>query len=63
MNENIQEKLVEELSEILSSDDDEVDEACLAKMAYLEQVIKEAARLIPPILMIARETTADIKLG
>ena len=63
MNEKTQDKLVNELKEILSSDDDEVDEASLAKMTFLEQVIKEAARLIPPILMIARETTANIKLG
>jgi hypothetical protein len=33
------------------------------KNDFLEQVIKEAARLIPPILLLARETTANIKLG
>lgn len=63
MNPKIQEKLFNELSGILTSDEDEVDEINLSEMIYLEQVIKESARLIPPVLIFARETTKNIDLG
>jgi cytochrome P450 len=61
MNPQEQEKVHEEISSILSSETDGVDEEKLAKMVYLDLVIKETLRLIPQALSFARETTEDVQ--
>lgn len=63
MNPEKQEKLCSELKEILSSDDEDVTEEHLSKMIYLDQVIKEGARLFPPVPIMAREIAKNIELG
>lgn len=63
MNQDAQEKVVAEMSSILSSHNDNVDDECLSKMIYLDLVIKESLRLIPAVLMTARETSEDVELS
>lgn len=63
MNPKVQEKLLMELESVLISGNDEINEENLNEMVFLEQVIKEAARLIPPVLILAREVTKNIGLG
>lgn len=63
MNPEIQDKLVTELKEILKSENDEVDEGTMKKMIYLDMVVKEAGRLIPAVLIMAREVSGDIDLS
>jgi cytochrome P450 len=63
MNPQEQEKVHDEISSILTSEFDELDEEKLAKMDYLDLVIKESLRLIPQALSFARETTEDVQLS
>jgi cytochrome P450 len=63
MNPQEQEKVHDEISSILTSETDEVDEKMLAKMVYLDLVIKETLRLIPQVLAFIRETTEDVQLS
>lgn len=62
MNPSVQDKVVDELKSILT-EDEEVFEAKLNEMVYLDQVIKEAMRLIPPVIVQSRQATQDIKLS
>jgi cytochrome P450 len=63
MNPKEQEKVHNEISTILSSEANEVDEEKLAKMVYLDLVIKESLRLLPQSLGFAREAINDVKLS
>jgi cytochrome P450 len=63
MNPIEQTKVYDEISSVLSSETDEVDENKLAQMKYLDMVVKEALRLIPQILIYAREAMEDVKLS
>jgi cytochrome P450 len=58
-----QTKVYNEISSILSSETDEVDEDKLAQMVYLDMAIKEALRLIPQIMIYAREAMEDVELS
>ncbi|XP_050542515.1 cytochrome P450 4c3-like isoform X2 [Daktulosphaira vitifoliae] len=62
---DVQNKLVEELNEIYSSDDSckfpSYEDLC--KMKYLECIIKETLRLYPPIPYIGREVSKQTKIG
>jgi cytochrome P450 len=62
MNPQEQEKVHEEISSILSSETDEVDEEKLSKVIYLDLVIKESLRMLPPSLFLGRETAEDVQL-
>lgn len=62
INQNHQELVVEEMRSILDSADCDVTYAHLAGMEYLERVIKESMRLIPPIPMIGRKPSTDIEV-
>jgi cytochrome P450 len=63
MNPQEQEKVHAEISSVLSSETDEVDEQKLAQMVYLDLVIKETLRLIPQALNFIRETEKDVELS
>ena len=63
MNQQVQEKLAQEVMSVISCDDDDLDEEKLAKMVYLDMVIKESLRLIPAGLFMGRLATDDITLG
>lgn len=62
MNQKHQDLVIDELHSIFESADCEVTQAHLADMKYMERVIKETLRLLPPVPFIARQTTADIEL-
>lgn len=63
MNPEIQEKIYEEICDMLKSPDDEVTEEMCNKMEYLERCIKEGLRLFPAAVIIARKSTHDLKLS
>lgn len=62
INQKHQELVVDELRWIFDSTDRDVTQADLAKMKYLERSIKESLRLLSPVPIIGRKTTADIPL-
>lgn len=63
MNPEHQEKCYEEISNTLSSPDDEVTEEMCSEFKYLERCCKEGMRLIPAAVILARQVKEDIKLG
>lgn len=64
MDQNAQDKVVEELNGIfLSKDDYEMDEEKMTQMVYLELVVKEAMRLFPVNPMYGRKATSDVQLS
>lgn len=63
MNQRCQDKLADELKSILSTDDEEVSEANLSKMKYLDLVIKEGMRLLPSSILFGRMVKQDVKLS
>lgn len=62
INQKQQDLVVDELHSIFESNRCDVTQTHLINMKYLERVIKETLRLLPPIPFIARQTTADIEL-
>ncbi|XP_055302031.1 probable cytochrome P450 313a4 [Sitodiplosis mosellana] len=63
INQKHQDLVVKELRSIFDTADCDVTQDHLGSMQYLDRVIKEALRLIPPIPFIARKTSADIQLA
>ncbi|KAL3271099.1 hypothetical protein HHI36_021595 [Cryptolaemus montrouzieri] len=59
---DIQQKIYEEVIDILGTDRDVTDED-LPRMQYMERFLKEVLRLFPLVSFILRCTTADIDLG
>lgn len=58
-----QEILFKEISSILSSYEDEVNEEKINNMPYLDLVIKETMRLLPNNIFIGRVTSEDVKFS
>ncbi|XP_031641096.1 probable cytochrome P450 313a4 [Contarinia nasturtii] len=63
MNQKHQDLVVEELRSIFDSADSDVTQDDLSRMQYLERVIKETLRLLPPGPIIGRKSSTDIKLS
>lgn len=62
MNQECQDKVVDEVRSILTKDED-LSEESLNKMTYLDLVIKESLRLLPSPIIIGRMVKQDIKLS
>jgi cytochrome P450 len=62
MNQNVQEKLYDELKSVLKSGKDYVTEDEISKMTYLDLVIKEVLRLLPVAIIQGRVVTKPLKL-
>lgn len=62
MHPEIQQKLYNEVSSVLSSSNDRVTEAEAAQMPYLERFIKEVLRVLPIGPILFRKTSAPLKL-
>jgi len=58
----IQERCVQELKEIFGDSDRPATFADTLEMKYLERTLMETLRLFPPVPIIARELTQDVKL-
>lgn len=63
MNQKEQDKVVAEINDVLTSDDEEVNEIMISKLKYLSAVIQESLRLIPVTPLIAREVSKDVQLS
>ncbi|XP_063621075.1 cytochrome P450 4d8-like isoform X2 [Cydia splendana] len=61
-NPEVQEKVFEELNDVLYCSDKAVTASDLPNLKYLEAVIKETLRLYPPVPIIVRSVTSDTKL-
>ncbi|CRK99682.1 CLUMA_CG012996, isoform A [Clunio marinus] len=62
MHDDVQNKLFEEIEKALPNKHSILDHSTLMKMKYLENVIKESMRLLPPVPLIGRETLEDLEL-
>lgn len=58
-----QEKVFEEVHDVLESGDCDVTYEHLSKMPYLECAIKEALRLFPPAPIVGRQCSDDVELS
>lgn len=63
MHPEVQEKLFHEISEVFAASETEISEENLRKLKYLDQVINESMRLLPPVPLIGRETIEELELG
>lgn len=63
IHQDIQEKVLEEISQLFDTKDEEVDQEKLNQMPYMEMVIKETMRLFPILAFTARTATSDVQLG
>lgn len=59
----VQEKVFDELQSVFENSDEEVTEEHLAKLPYMDLVIKETMRFWTPIPFIARYLTKEMKIG
>lgn len=62
MHQKTQEKLATEVNNFLKSNQ-VIDYDSLAKLEYLDCVMKESFRVAPPIFLIGRETTEDFEIS
>ncbi|XP_063924595.1 cytochrome P450 4C1-like [Zophobas morio] len=63
MHHEIQEKLFEEISSVLTDNTHNVTLQHINQMKYLERVIKETLRFFPTIPFILRQVNTEVKLG
>lgn len=62
MHPEVQEKLYEEISTFITSDEDLKSSEHINKLEYLNMVQKEAFRLLPSVPMVLRETLEDFEI-
>lgn len=60
---DVQERVGAEILEAFPSEDSKLDQESLGKLKYLDMVIKESMRLLPPVPLIGRQTMEDFELG
>lgn len=58
---NIQNRVIEEISSVVG--ERHIEEDDLARLTYLDMVIKDVLRLFPIAPFIAREASQDFQLG
>lgn len=63
MHQDIQQKVVDELENVLHDMDEPVDYETLSKLEYLDMVLKESLRLFPVAPFLIRKTTEDTQIG
>ncbi|CAO1398987.1 unnamed protein product [Diamesa tonsa] len=59
---DIQDKLLEEITEFFPTEDTEINYESLSKLKYMDRVLKESLRLAPVGPVIFRENTADYEI-
>ncbi|KOB77065.1 Cytochrome P450, family 4, subfamily V, polypeptide 2 [Operophtera brumata] len=59
---DVQDKLCRELKQVFCDSEREVENEDIAKLVYLEAVLKETFRLYPVVPVVARHTDVDLKL-
>jgi len=59
---DVQERVYNELSEIFDYSDRPISKKDLPRMAYLEAIIKESLRLYPPVSFMSRKLDCDLEL-
>ncbi|XP_069161840.1 cytochrome P450 3A4-like [Procambarus clarkii] len=60
----VQERLYEELCDVIKGDPDHLTYEQVKELKYLDQVLSESLRLYPPVVtFISRESAQDFKLG
>uniref|UniRef100_A0A146M9X5 Cytochrome P450 6a2 n=1 Tax=Lygus hesperus TaxID=30085 RepID=A0A146M9X5_LYGHE len=62
MNQDVQEKLYEEVATVLKKHDGEPSYNAMQEMNYLEQVISETLRMHPPATSVSRKVTKDYRV-
>lgn len=63
MHQDVQEKVMNEIRDVFDTVNQEVDNANLNNLSYLEQVIKETMRLFPVLPITGRLATKDVVLN
>lgn len=64
MHPNIQERVMAEIEEVFASItvDEPITNEHVTELIYLEQVLRETLRLLPPVPFLLRKCTADTKM-
>ncbi|XP_042912209.1 cytochrome P450 3A6 [Parasteatoda tepidariorum] len=63
LHQDIQEKLFQEISDILKKTKGQLTYEAVQEMKYLDNVISESLRLYPALVRLERTSAADVKLG
>lgn len=63
MHQDIQEMVYKEVKEVCGDSDREITKHDIAKLPYLDRVIKETLRLFPIANIIPRESLDDVQMG
>ena len=58
-NPEVQEKLIQEVDEVVEASDGKIDQESIREMPYLEACIKETLRLLPPVFRTDRTCVKD----
>lgn len=62
IHQDVQEKVLQEIEDVIGSSNEQVDYEILNKLSYLEMVIKESMRLFPVLPVIGRHCKKDVEL-
>lgn len=61
MNPVVQDNLFDEIQQSITSDENPTSSIAINKLEYLDMVLKEIFRLMPPVPMVLRQTTEDFE--